>query len=104
MAIESDGDRRMFVEEDEFAVSVAWVHQGDTAVFSAIFDDSYQLITTEFVEDGAEGSAPQLMAVTADVPAAGAHGDAVTIGGKAYSVVEFKPDRTGMTIIRLQEA
>jgi hypothetical protein len=104
MAIETDADRRVFVEEDDFAVAVSWVHTGGTAAFSAIFDDDYRLLPADFVEAGAEGSAPQIQAVSADVPAGGKQGDAVTVNATAYTVVEIKPDGTGMTVIRLQEA
>lgn len=104
MAVESDADRRLFVAEDDFAVSVSWIHSGGTATFSAIFDDDYRLLPSEFFEGGAEGSAPQILAVSADVPATGKHGDAITVAAKSYRVVEFKPDGTGMTVVRLQEA
>lgn len=104
MPVETDADRLLFVSEDDFAVPVSWVHSGGTATFSAIFDDDYRLLPSEFIDGGAEGSAPQILAVSTDVPATGKHGDAVTVNAKAYRVVEFKPDGTGMTVVRLQEA
>lgn len=108
MAVETDADRRLFVQEDDFAVPVAWAHAGGTANFPAIFDAEYQLLASSFIDGGAEGSTPQILACSADIPAAGKQGDAITVkpgtaGAATYRVVEFKPDGTGMTIVRLQE-
>jgi len=108
MPIESDADRRMFVEEDDFAVRVAWTHSGGTATFSAIFDDDYALIASPYLDAGAEGSTPQFIAPDADIPATGKQDDVVVVrhgtpSAKSYTVVEFKPDGTGMTVVRLQE-
>lgn len=103
MPVESDADRRLFVEEDDFAVGVSWVHSGGTATFPAIFDAEYQLLTSPYLEGGAEGSTPQIHMCSADVPATGAQGDTVAVNATSYRVVEFKPDGTGMTVVRLQE-
>ncbi|MBX9456130.1 MAG: head-tail joining protein [Rhizobium sp.] len=103
MPVETDADRLLFVAENDFAVSVAWVHSGGTATFSAIFDDDYRLLPSEFLDGGAEGSAPQILAVSAEVPTSGKQGDALTVNARTYAVVEIKPDGTGMSIIRVQE-
>lgn len=104
MPVETDADRAIFVDDDDFAVPVSWVHAGGTANFSAIFDAEYQLIASPFLDGGAEGAGPQILARSSDIPATAAHGDAVTVNATAYRVVEFKPDGTGMTVVRLQEA
>jgi hypothetical protein len=43
------------------------------------------------------------MARSSDIPAQAAHGDMLTIDARSYHAVEFKPDGTGMTVVRLQE-
>lgn len=109
MPIETDDDRRLFMQVDDWAVPVAWASAGGTSVFSAIFDAEYQLLTSPFLDGGAEGSTPQLTVCDADLPAQAAQEDTVTVNvstpkAKDYRVVEIKPDGTGMTIVRLQEA
>ncbi len=103
MPVETDADRAVFVDDGDFAVAVAWAHAGGTATFTAIFDADYQLIASPFLDGGAEGAGPQITARSSDIPAQAAHGDAVTIDARAYRAVEFKPDGTGMTVVRLQE-
>lgn len=103
MPVESDTDRASFVDGDEFGVSVSWAHTGGPTVLNAIFDAEYELLVTSELEDGAEGTVPQILCRTADIPGAGAHGDVLTIDSTDYNVVEIKPDGTGMTSVRLQE-
>jgi len=104
MPVETDADRAIFVDDGDFAVAIIWTHAGGTATFTAIFDADYQLLTSPFLDGGAEGAGPQIMARSSDIPAQAAHGDAVTIEGREYRVVEFKPDGTGMSVVRLQNA
>lgn len=104
MPVETDDDRRLFVQDDDFAVPVLWTHSGGMASFSAIFDADYQLLSSAFLDAGVEGASPQLHACSADIPATAAQGDGVTVGASSYRVAEIKPDGTGMTIVRLQEA
>lgn len=109
MAVESDDDRHMFVAEDDFGVSVSWTHSGGTATFPAIFDAEYQLVTSPFLDGGVEGNTPQIQVCSSDIPATAAQGDTLVVNpgtakAASYSVVEFKPDGTGMTVVRLQEA
>lgn len=104
MPVETDSDRAVFIDDDDFAVPVSWVHAGGTATFSAIFDAEYQLIASPFLDGGAEGAGPQILARSSDIPASAAQGDSVTVKATVYTAVEFKPDGTGMTVVRLQEA
>jgi hypothetical protein len=104
MPVETDSDRAVFIDDDDFAVPVSWVHAGGTATFSAIFDAEYQLITSAFLDGGVEGSGPQILARSTDIPALAKQGDSVTVKATVYTAVEFKPDGTGMTIVRLQES
>lgn len=111
MAVETDADRAAFVAADEFAVAVAWIHGAGTASLTAIFDDGYQLFGTDMLDGGVEGAVPQIMAVSSAIPAGAAQGDtvAVTVDPltptvRDFTVVEIKPDGTGMTVVRLQDA
>ncbi|KQS90303.1 hypothetical protein [Rhizobium sp. Leaf386] len=109
MPVETDADLRLFINEDDWAVPCHWTSTGGATDFPAIFDAEYQLITSPFLDGGAEGSTPQITMCAVDVPALAAHGDAVivnfgTVKAALYTVVEFKPDGTGMTVVRLQEA
>lgn len=103
MPIENDADRRLFLQDDDFAVPVLWDRAGVVSAFSALFDSEYALIASPFLEGGAEGASPQLHCCDADLPAGRAHGDTVTVNGGNYAAVEFKPDGTGMTTVRLRE-
>lgn len=103
MAIETDDDRRLFVEEDDFAVPVLWDRAGAVVSFPAIFDADYALLASPFIDGGVEGAAPQIHCCDTDLPTGRTQGDIVTVKAKAYEAVEFKPDGTGMTVVRLRE-
>lgn len=104
MAVETDADRRLFVEEDDFAVPVLWDRGGIASSFPAIFDSEYSLLSSPLFDGGVEGNMPQIQCCSSDLPAGAAHEDRVTVGGKVFAAVEFKPDGTGMTVVRLREA
>ncbi len=103
MGVEGVDDRRLFIDADDFAVSVSWAAAGGTVTLSAIHDAEYQLLETPYLDGGVEGATPQIMAVSADLPPTAAHDDQVTVKGRLHRVVEIKPDGTGMTVVRLQE-
>lgn len=107
MPVETEDDLRLFVDADDWAVPVAWTSGGGTFPFSAIFDAEYQLLTPNFVDGGVEGSTPQITACSADIPDDAEQGDTVVVNvgtpkAETYTVVEFKPDGTGMSVVRLQ--
>lgn len=103
MPIEDDDDRRLFIQEDDFAVPVSWNRAGQVFTFPALFDSEYSLLSSPLIDAGIEGATPQIHCCGADIPAGADHDDVVTVKGKTYAAVEFKPDGTGMTIVRLQE-
>lgn len=103
MAVETDADRAIFTDARDFGSTVTWTSAGGSADVPAIFDAEYMLLASELVDGGIEGSGPTLTMRLADVPSDAAHGDMVTVGGADFKVVEFKPDGTGMTAVRLQE-
>ncbi|MDR7220354.1 hypothetical protein [Aminobacter aminovorans] len=103
MAVETDEDRAIFIDPDEFGVPVIWYLGSSPYPFNAIFDAEYQLLTTPLLDSGAEGSEPQIQCRDADLPPQASQGDAVSVAGKNCKAVEIKSDGTGMTVIRLQE-
>lgn len=103
MPVETDADRALFVDTDAFGATAVWTSAGGSVSLAAIFDADYQLLSTPFLDGGAEGSSPQIQCRSGDLPADHAQGDHVAIGGVTYRAVEIKPDGTGMTIVRLQE-
>lgn len=74
--------------------------------FDGIFDAAYQYID---LASGISADAPVITAQDSDLPAAMIDaltaGDEVTldIRGCSYSVVEHKPDGTGITVLRLRK-
>lgn len=105
MPVETDADRAVFVDGDEFGSEVAWWRRDDVepTTFTAIFDAEYQLLATPLLDAGVEASGPQIQCRTVDLPAGAAHSDRVEVDGTRYRAVEVKPDGTGMTIVRLHE-
>lgn len=108
MPVETDADRLAFLDDDEYGVVARWTSAGGSVDLPAIFDADYQLLTVPLLDGGAEGSGPQILLRSSDVPADAAHEDAITLHpgtakAATYRVVEIKPDGTGMTTVRLQE-
>lgn len=105
MPVETDADRALFVDADEFGASVSWqVGVAAAVTVSGIFDADYNLLTNPLLDEGMEGASPRLLLPSADLPAGAGHGDTLTIAAVSYTVVEIKPDGTGMSEVRLQEA
>lgn len=113
MPVETAADRAAFVSPDEFGATAAWHAGGSFTSFAVIFDAAYDLLSNEFLEEGAEGAVPQILCRSADIPADGAHDDMVVVSRLddagasvaigTFKVVEFRPDGTGMTSVRLME-
>jgi len=109
VAIETDDDRLLFVDPDEFGATATWTSAGGVnPAVSCIFDDTFVSLATGDLEFTQEGGRVQIVLRTIDVPADAAHEDSVqvssdTLGTKTFSVIEFQPDGTGMTTVRLQE-
>lgn len=104
MAIETDADRALFVSSDDFGVSATWTSDaGTSAPFDCIFDDTFIALSAGDIDFTAEGGSVRVEMRSSDVPADAAHDDTLAIGANNYRVVEFKPDGTGMTIVRLME-
>lgn len=110
MAVETDEDRALFVDADEFACAVSWTRGASTASFSAIFDEGYLAIASPMLDRGGEGAEPRILCRSSDLPFGARQGDSVVVVHPVtgvstyYKAVEMMPDGTGMTAVRLQEA
>lgn len=108
MAVEDAADRAVFVDVDDFGVTATYslANGGDVSI-DGIFDDGYATIDLERAAGfDRSSSEPQFHCRSADLPAAAQQdaGDTLTVGGLTYCVVEFMPDGTGMTVLRLSES
>ncbi len=96
MAVESDADRLVFFDTDEFGTSATI----NAATVKGIFDNDYYQV--EFDGYVSESNQPTFICRTMDISSL-AHGDTVTISGTAYVVVEIQPDSFSTTKIILRE-
>jgi hypothetical protein len=84
----------------DHAVEASWTAAGGSpADVVGIFND-------EYFEDvggpvGVEGSQPVFVCAAADVPNV-AQGDTIAIDGKTYSIVNVRPDGTGIVDLILE--
>lgn len=109
MAIETDADRAAFLDPEEFGAVAIWTSaSGAKPAINVIYDDTFVALGGADLELTAEGSRLQLMVRSRDVPGDAAHDDVITVtndvlGTKNFTVLEFQPDGTGFTVVRLQE-
>jgi len=97
MAVETDIERAIFVEIDDFAVAATY--NGSTV--NGIFDKEY----LELDSGGSVAFAinqPRFVCRTSDIAGA-ADGDAITISGTSYVIRVVQDDGTGMTTLVLEE-
>lgn len=108
MAVETDADRAVFLDTDEFGVVMTW----NGTPIDGIFDNDHYLADPG-VGAMVATSQPQLQCRTNDIRGM-IRGDTVTIASvetdpqavvapasKDYSVVDIEPDGTGMSVIVL---
>lgn len=99
MAFDEDIDA--FFDTDDFAVAATYTPSGGSAsTVNGIFDDEY------FDEVGGpvgiEGSQPKFMCKLEDVSAV-SQGDALSVGGITYQIVNVQKDGTGIVVLVLEE-
>jgi hypothetical protein len=100
VAIETDAERAIFLNTDEFAVIATYTPDGGSAVsINGIFDNAYDEI--EGPHAGLETSNPAFTCLSSDVSSA-AHGDTLLVNSLTYTVAGVKPDGTGMTTLELE--
>lgn len=105
MAIETDAEREIFLNADEFGVTVAYRKKGTATdlTLTGIFDAEHSVGA---IGEGLEiaSVAPQVLLRTSDLPSGAGDGDSVTIDSVAYRVRFKEPDGTGMTVLKLEKA
>lgn len=103
MPVETDADRLVFVDPDDFGVVVTYTPAGGGgASFNALFNRPS--IDFAVGEVAAVDRDPWLTCRSSDVPAGargGDVGDTVTVASETWRVVAIKPDGSGMTRIDL---
>lgn len=101
MAVESAADRAIFFDIDDFGSAATYTPSGGPAsTVNGIFDNDF----LEVEAGGGVGFAlqqPRFLCRTADVSAA-AEGDALVVGGTAYTIRIVKDDGTGLTELVLE--
>lgn len=101
MPVETDIERAVFINADDFALTATYTPVGGEGVsISGIFDDGHEEV------DAGGGvpfsvTAPQFHTRTADVSGA-AEGDTLAIDGVTYTIRVVMPDGTGMTMLQLE--
>ena len=102
MAVETDTERAIFFDTDEFADSITITIGGSASTIKGIFDNE---MTTIDVGDnaGITANQPKITVKTSDVANAD-FGDPVVINSTNYTVNNVLKDGTGITEIFLSEA
>jgi hypothetical protein len=102
MAVETDIERAVFFDADDFGVTVTYTPDGGSATsITGIFEDEYEPIEVGgFVP--VSSSAPIFHCKTSDVASA-AEGDAMTIHAVDYIVRVVMNDGTGVTMLQLEK-
>lgn len=105
MAIETDSERAIFFELDEFAVTCAYTKAGESAPAAhicGIFDKEFLAVGLESNLELASTD-PMFQCPTAQIPTGNAVGDTLVIDGTTYKARVFQPDGTGITTIVLED-
>ncbi len=94
-------DTGAFFEQGGHAVTAVWTPDGGSSV-----PDIVGIFNNEYFEDvggpvGVEGSQPVFVCPAASVPGV-AQGDTIVISGKTYSIVNVRPDGTGIVDLILE--
>src|SRR5262245_36015628 len=108
MAVETDADRLLFLNPDEFGVVITYA--GFESI-NGILDADYFAVELG-TQVPVEGARLRLICRSADLPQGGVHGDQAIITAVAttvdpallgeYLVREVQPDGTGMTTLVLE--
>lgn len=102
MSVETDIERAVFFDTDDFAVSATYTPAGGSAsTISGIFDDEFEAIETGALIAVAS-SAPVFQCKTSDVSTA-AEGDALTVNSTSYLIRVVQNDGTGVTMLQLEK-
>lgn len=92
MAIESDVDRAVFFDTDDFGTAATIDSATVYGQFDVPHDESMEIV----------GEVPTFQCRSSDVSSL-SRGDTVTIGAVAYVCQDIQSDGTGMTLLILEE-
>lgn len=102
MAVETDADRGVFVNPDDFGTAAIYTPSSAPAVtVNGIFDHD---ASRAFGDGGLASANPRFTCRSADLPPAARRGDRLTVEGADYTVQVIDHDGTGMTALILEEA
>lgn len=104
MPVESAADRAVFVNTDDFGVASSYTLAagGSASTINGIFDAAYAEVEVE-TEIGITSTGPAFICRTADLPSGYGAGDSIVIDSTTYKVRVFKPDGTGMSVLKLEK-
>jgi hypothetical protein len=105
VAVEDAADRATFVDEDDFAVAVAWTRDGVAQTpFSAHFHRP-SLMVEGMSAAPLNDRRAWLHCREADLPAGAAEDDPVSVAGEseAYACRAIRPDGTGFAVVDLKK-
>ena len=101
MAVESDTERAIFFDTDEFGWSATLtdVSAGTSSTIKGIFDKDQQEIIGDS-EVGIIEDVPKFHCLTSDVSDA-VFDDTLVVNSTTYKIKKIEPDGTGMTVLHL---
>ncbi len=102
MGVESESDRAVFLNTDDFGVEALYKEDGagDGVTINVLFEKEDLSIDPE--EGDLQNDPPTARARTSDGPNA-AHKDTLAINSVTYEVKTPRPDGEGMTLLRMKE-
>ena len=102
MSVETDIERAVFFDTDDFAVSATYTPAGGSAsTISGIFDDAFEAVETGgFIP--VASSSPIFQCKTSAVSSA-AEGDALIVNSTSYLIRVVMDDGTGVTMLQLEK-
>jgi len=100
MPVETDIERAIFFEADDFGITATLTIDGQESQVTGIFDDDYEDVDVGGAVPFA-ASAPTFHARTADMVGV-EEGDTLAIDDDVYTVRVVMNDGTGLTMLRLE--
>lgn len=103
MAVESDADRLLFFDTDEFGSSATYaLVAGATSTVTGIFDRAAEELLEDVQGVGVIQRVPKFVMRESDLPAGYGDGDTLTVSATAYTIRAHELDGRGMASLRLE--
>ena len=101
MAIETDVERAVFFNTDDFGVAGTYTPSGGSAsTVNGIFDKDFSLVEVGN-QVGLESNDPRFLCRSSDVPSV-ASGDTMVVNSVTYTIRNIEDDGQGMTTLALE--